>query len=219
MTSKVLVIEGQPSVAAMLRYHLEHVGYRGVFAPDANEAWRLLVSEAPEAAVVDVGPPAHDGWQLVERIRDDGRFHALPIVLLAGMMEAEGVRRARALQCDYLSKPFAASALVAKIDNLVARVTESEPAPGPAARAELVAVGVTLLVGGYVVEGRVHLPPEVARFSDAWEAVMRDKRSFIPVTAARVTSAATGSVVASPAFMSVRKDDLCAVFPLDIAPQ
>lgn len=77
--------------------------------------------------------------------------------------------------------------------------------------AELVQVGVVLLLDSYVIEGTVHLPPEVARFSDAWESVLADRRVFIPVTNAKILKDEE-SILELP-FIHVRKSDVRAAAP------
>jgi hypothetical protein len=77
--------------------------------------------------------------------------------------------------------------------------------------AELVRVSVVLLMDPYVIKGVVHLPPEVARFSDAWESVLSDKRIFIPVTDAEIMRGSE-TVLKTP-FIHVRKADVRAASP------
>jgi DNA-binding response OmpR family regulator len=217
--AKILVVEDQPSVVSIIRYHLENEGYTGLFAEDVQEGWKALVSEVPDAVVMDIRLPGAEGWNLIERIRNDGRYHDLPIVILTGLLEPEVVERAAALRCDYLSKPFAASALLTKIRNSIKTRRQTGPTPPPppgsataTPQVQMVAVGVVILLDSYRIEGTVHLPPEISRFSDAWESIVRDPRSFFPVTDARVTTDGN-EVVATPGFLEVRKDDVRAVFP------
>jgi DNA-binding response OmpR family regulator len=217
--AKILVVEDQPSVVSIIRYHLENEGFTGLFAEDVQEGWKALVSEVPDAVVMDIRLPGAEGWNLIERIRNDGRYHDLPIVILTGLLEPEVVERAAALRCDYLSKPFAASALLTKIRNSIKTRQQAGPTPPPppmsataTPQVQMVAVGVVILLDSYRIEGTVHLPPEISRFSDAWESIVRDPRSFFPVTDARVTTDGN-EVVATPGFLEVRKDDVRAVFP------
>jgi hypothetical protein len=78
--------------------------------------------------------------------------------------------------------------------------------------AELVRVAVVLLMDPYVIKGTVHLPPEVSRFSDAWESVLSDRRIFIPVTDAEIVRGK--EVVLRTPFIHVRKSDVRAASPL-----
>jgi hypothetical protein len=75
------------------------------------------------------------------------------------------------------------------------------------------------LLDHYQVDAIVYLPPELERFSDAWESLMRDQRAFFPVTNATIYPSAGGHAVASPAFVEIRKDDVRAVFPKDVQPE
>lgn len=215
---KILVVEDQQSVVAIVRYHLESAGMEGFFASDVQDGWRLLTGERPDAAVVDIGLPGSDGWTLIEKLRGDERFAGLPVVVLTGLIEPEVVRRAHSLGCEYLSKPFAASALLGKIREglspSVVSASPPEPLPDPN-KVELVVVGVVMLLDHYQIEGKVHLPPELARFSDAWESLIRDNRDYVPVTDVRVSLRDGHSVVASPSFIEVRKGDVRAVWPQD----
>ncbi|HYO61554.1 MAG TPA: response regulator [Actinomycetota bacterium] len=213
---KILVVEDEQSVVAILRYHLESAGMEGFFASDVQDGWRLLTGESPDAAVIDIGLPGADGWTLIEKLRDDSRFDGLPVVVLTGLIEPEIVRRAGSLGCEYLSKPFAASALLTKIRDALSPAPPRAPEPRQDPnKVELVVVGVVMLLDHYQVEGKVHLPPELSRFSDAWESLIRDNRDYVPVTDVRVTVRDGHSVVASPSFMEVRKADVRAVFPQD----
>ena len=87
-------------------------------------------------------------------------------------------------------------------------------AAAEARRNNTVVVPVVILLDTYRVEARLHLPEHGGRFSDAWEAVMRDERDYLPVTDVRIQTLDGGEVVESP-FIEVRKADIRAVFPLE----
>jgi CheY-like chemotaxis protein len=220
---RVLVVEDEPSIVTIVRYHLESAGFEGLFAGDAEEAWRLVVTEHPDVAIVDIVLPGSDGWSLIEQVRGDARYADLPIVVLTGLLEPDITERAESLRCEYLSKPFAATALLGRIQHLLASATAGgagpAPAPSPPAKAPPVALAVNLLLDDYQVEGTVYLAPDLARFSDAWESLMGDPRAFFPVTSATVYPSGGGHPIAQPAFMEVRKSNVRAVFPKDVQPE
>lgn len=213
--TKVLVVEDEPKVLQIMRYHFASAGLEGVYAPNADEGWRMLVTDTPDVVVMDL--QTHGGWPLVERIRRDGRFSSAPIVLLSSDLEADTIARATKLRCEYLSKqPLVATALLNKVRALI---EEGGPPPPPGSdprHIQLVEVGVVILMDAYRIEGNVHLPPELTRFSDAWESVVRDQRSFFPVTDAKVMTVDGDLVLATAAFIEVRKSDVRGVFPADI---
>jgi CheY-like chemotaxis protein len=219
--TKVLVVEDEPSAVAVVKYHFESAGVDGLYASRADEGWRMLVSHRPEAMVADITLPGEDGWSLIERVRRDGRFGGLPVVVLTGEVEEGEAARAKSLGCEYLTKPFSATALLTKLSSLLNRVTESPshpPAGEPVPQIKLIGVGVVILLDHYRIEGTIHLPPELSRFSDAWESVVRDSRTFFPVTRAKLMSRDGMTVLSSPAFVEVRKSEVRAVFPQDLTP-
>ena len=75
-------------------------------------------------------------------------------------------------------------------------------------------VRALLLLDTYRIEGSLHLPSELTRFSDAWESVMRDHREYVPITDVEIKTLDEAKLVASP-FIEVRKADIRAVFPLE----
>ena len=147
----------------------------------------------------------HRGFVIAERTcagsQDEGR-HVLAVAARQQLV----VDRARALQCEFLGKPFSAPAL---LDRLQLAVRAAGRAPGQ--RSE----HVVLMLGEYRVEGLVHVPVELTRFSDAWEAVVRDPREFLPVTDAKLYSVADGQMLVNAAFIQVRKKDVKAAFTAD----
>jgi CheY-like chemotaxis protein len=211
---KVLIVEDDTSIATVIRHHLQGAGYVGHIAQDVEEAWRLLVAESPAAAIVDIKLPGADGWNLIERVRTDGRFSQLPIVVLTGLVEPQVIDRAARSGCSYLSKPFASSTLLHKL-GLAIKARPDQP-PSPLSehdlRIDLVPTDVTILIEGYRVEGRIYLPPEMGRFSDAWEAIVRDQREFLPVTEAKLIRT-DGSTATETHLFQVRKSQVHAVFP------
>jgi len=215
--AKILVVEDQPSVISVVRYHLENAGYAVEVTDELEQAWRTILTDPPDACIMDIRLPGAEGWTLIEKTRNDGRVRGMPIVILTGLMEPEVVERAAALKCEYLSKPFAATALLNKIKTLLEKRDRTR-ATLTFAGTELVAAKVVLLMDGYQIEGTMHLSPELDRFSDGWEAVMRDSRMFFPVTDARVKIRGGEELMASPGFIEVRKSDVRAVFPVETKP-
>jgi CheY-like chemotaxis protein len=217
---KVLVVEDDPSAAMVLRYQLEDAGYVCFQSATVDEGWEALLAEVPDVAVVDIRLPGVDGWVLLDRMRNDGRFRDLPALVLTGLLQAQDMEHARALGCEYLGKPYAAQALLRKMEDLIEARSSGVPlspaeAPRPPIKIKLRAVRVVLLLDSYQIEGDIHVAPEVNRFSDAWESVMRDSRSFIPVTKARVLRGDSSKPIATPEFIEVRKSELRGVFPLE----
>jgi two-component system, chemotaxis family, chemotaxis protein CheY len=191
---KVLVVEDDLRIVALIRQHLQLEGFGVMEASEAKEAWQLILEERPDAALVDLAlRTERDGWNLVTTVRDDGRFARMPVVVMTGSAGPEASERAEAMGCGFLAKPFEPPELMEALREQMKRA--------------LRAARVSLVVGGLRVEGTVHLPG--GRFSDGWEALMREDRTFLPITDAAIA----GEDDKIP-FLEVRKTDILAVHPL-----
>lgn len=203
---KVLVVEDDASVAALLRQLLEVEGFVTVFSTDVDSAWAELMDswQTPDAAVVDLRLRGQDGWDLVDKMRKDERFSRTPIVILTGLPEAEVGPKATQLGCEYLGKPFSAAGLIDRLQTAMRNAGRS---------LAVRSVAVALLLDAFRVEGRVYVASEVARFSDAWEAIIRDARAFLPMTDVRITNLDGTIELAKEDFLEIRKSDVKAAVP------
>lgn len=215
---KVLVVEDDPTTVEILRYHLAEAGFECVSGGTVDEGWRVLESDHPMLAIVDIRLPGAYGGKLLEMIRNDERFARMPVMVLTGLLDPEAIEQAKRFGCDYMGKPFEPDELIAKIRRLVS-FEPAAPLPmlssEPDRYVKMAPVRVLLLTDSYQITGNIHVSPKQARFSDAWETLMRDGRSFIPVTDARVSRADGSQVIASPTFMEVSKADVRGICPVD----
>ena len=117
--SKVLVVEDEPDVRALLRELLERAGYAVHEAENGRAALRMLYDEAPDLVVLDVVMPELDGWSTLQRIRD---LTDVPVLMLSvRRTEIDKIRALRAGADDYLTKPFGGQELVARAEALLRR--------------------------------------------------------------------------------------------------
>ena len=116
----LLLIEDDDKIAAFVLQGLRQAGYTVDHAADGVQGLAQLRELAYDAAVVDIMLPHLDGVSLVEQARQAGV--RTPIIYLSAKREIED--RIRGLQAggdDYLTKPFAASELLARIQALIRR--------------------------------------------------------------------------------------------------
>ena len=111
---RVLLVEDDSRTAAFIVKGLKQAGYAVDHAADGQEGLHLLGSESYDAAIVDIMLPTLHGLMLVERIRQAGR--TTPVIILSAKREVDD--RVKGLQSggdDYLVKPFAFAALLARL--------------------------------------------------------------------------------------------------------
>jgi DNA-binding response OmpR family regulator len=201
---KVMVVEDDATIATLIRRVLEDDGFMVVQSDTLEGAWSSMLSEDPDAALVDLRLSwSESGWDLVERIRDNEHFHNLPIVVVTGATGQEVVDRARSYGAEYVNKPFSPVSLVDRLRyamRAAGRIPQLRP------------WRVSLLMDGYRIDGTIHCPPELDRFSDAWEAIVRDAREYIPVTGATVSADNAGTSIKDAPVVEVRKDRVLGAY-------
>jgi len=98
--------------------------YRLMFARDGGEAMVALCLWPFDLAIIDLGLPVIDGFKLVKAIRGSGEFQSSAVMLVSGRSDPEFKVRGLALgAADYVTKPFDADELMARIARTLAAVT------------------------------------------------------------------------------------------------
>jgi two-component system chemotaxis response regulator CheY len=128
---KILVIEDQSAIRAMVTRYLRSFGCQAIFeAEDGETALPLLAAERPDLVICDVAMKPVDGFELVARMRRLPEVSATPVIFLTGQGRAEAVRKAIALDADaYLVKPVPPAVLRERIEKVVARARRTVPDP------------------------------------------------------------------------------------------
>lgn len=121
---RVLVVEDDKKIASFVVNGLKQNGFAVDHSLDGEEALILAETTPFDAAVVDLMLPKLDGLSLIQRMRSKGS--RIPILILSAKGSVDD--RVKGLQSggdDYLTKPFAFSELLARIQALIRRSTQS----------------------------------------------------------------------------------------------
>ncbi len=113
MTSKVLVVDDEPTVTEVVERYLLREGYQVAVATDGEAALRLVREGEPDLVVLDLMLPLKDGLEVCRELRQDSQ---LPIIMLTA--RGEETDRVVGLEIgadDYVVKPFSPRELVARI--------------------------------------------------------------------------------------------------------
>jgi len=122
MAGRVLVVEDDPAIQALLRFTLEKSGFAPTLAASAEEGAAVLRGALPDVVLIDWMLPKMSGIAFARQLRRDARCADLPIILITARGE-EGDRVAglEAGADDYLVKPFSPRELVARINAVLRR--------------------------------------------------------------------------------------------------
>jgi len=119
---RVLVVEDDAVIAGFIVKGLEEAGFAVDHAPDGEQGLQLAATRPYDAAVVDVMLPRLDGLSLIEALRR--RKVTTPVLILSARRSVDD--RVKGLQIggdDYLTKPFAFSELIARVQALIRRAS------------------------------------------------------------------------------------------------
>ncbi len=104
---RILVVDDNTDVAVSLKLLLEAVGYKVDCAYEGYEALRKAADFAPAVAILDIGLPGVDGYELATRLRQVFNQRKLTLIAATGYGQAGDYRRSREAGFDYhLVKPI-----------------------------------------------------------------------------------------------------------------
>lgn len=123
--SRLLIVDDDIEVLALLKKFFVQQGYQVVVATDGASLWAALEREVPDLIILDLMLPGDNGLTLCQRLRQQ---HATPVIMLTAMGELSD--RVVGLEMgadDYLSKPFDARELLARVRAVLRRAGEVRP--------------------------------------------------------------------------------------------
>jgi len=120
--SRILVVEDEPAIAELIAINLRHAGFEVTVAADAEAAQEAVDGVLPTLVVLDWMLPGRSGHALVRQWRTAPRTRSLPVIMLtARSEEVDKISGLDAGADDYLTKPFSANELLARIRALLRR--------------------------------------------------------------------------------------------------
>ena len=121
---RILVVEDDKKIASFVVNGLKQSGYAVDHAGDGEDGLFRAQTIGYDAAVVDVMLPKLDGLSLIQKIRTKGS--RVPVLILSAKSSVdERVKGLQAGSDDYLTKPFAFSELLARVQALIRRATQT----------------------------------------------------------------------------------------------
>lgn len=116
--ARILVVDDERDVVLLIKFMLEKDGHTVIPAHDGGEALARLGLEPrdetavpPDLAILDVMMPVLDGWAVCNRMREDARTKAVPVVVLTAKGEMKDLFNAATNVAAHLEKPFDPKAL------------------------------------------------------------------------------------------------------------
>jgi DNA-binding response OmpR family regulator len=121
---RVLAVDDEPRYLEIIRFNLETAGFRVACAASGEEALELVAADEPDLIVLDLMLPGIDGFDVCRSVRERS---SCPIIMLTARgAEEDKVRGLRLGADDYVTKPFSAQELLARVEAVLRRARPPE---------------------------------------------------------------------------------------------
>jgi DNA-binding response OmpR family regulator len=126
--SRILIVEDDSDIAALIAHYLEKAGYTSEIVPDGGRALAVAKETPPDLVVLDLMLPGLNGLEVCRALRLDNRTAALPILMVTARgEESERILGLDSGADDYVVKPFSPNELMARVRSLLRRTTAPAP--------------------------------------------------------------------------------------------
>ncbi len=131
MTHRILVVDDEPDITALVAYHLAKAGYRVSTAANGSEALKAAREERPDLVILDLMLPGVSGYDVLAEMRRREETREVGVILLTARREEQDRIRGLSLGADdYLTKPFAPQELSLRVNALLRRLGAPAVAAG-----------------------------------------------------------------------------------------
>jgi two-component system phosphate regulon response regulator PhoB len=146
MSHRILVVDDEPDITALVAYHLAKSGYRVSTAANGPDALRAAREERPDVVVLDLMLPGVSGYDVLAELRRLDETREVGVILLTSRREeADRIRGLSLGADDYLTKPFSPAELALRVAALLRRLA-----------APAVSAGSTLTAGPITIDRSAH---------------------------------------------------------------
>jgi len=134
---RVLVVDDEPDIVALIVYHLAKAGYRVSTAGTGGDGLDAARREHPALVILDLMLPGISGYDVLEQLRASEATRGVGVLMLTARVEEPDRVRGLALGADdYLTKPFSPQELVLRVGAILRRMQSTPTTP-----ADVLAIG------------------------------------------------------------------------------
>jgi two-component system phosphate regulon response regulator PhoB len=131
MTHRILVVDDEPDITALVAYHLAKAGYRVSTAARGPDALKAAAEERPDVVILDLMLPGMSGYDVLAELRARPETRDIGVILLtARKQEADRIRGLTLGADDYLTKPFSPAELTLRVGAVLRRLSAPSVASG-----------------------------------------------------------------------------------------
>ena len=125
-SERILVVDDEPDIVALVAYHLAKAGYRVATAANGHDALAVARRERPALLVLDLMLPGMSGFDVLSELRADAATRDVAVLMLTARKDEPDRIQGLSLGADdYLTKPFSPQELVLRVAAILRRVGAS----------------------------------------------------------------------------------------------
>lgn len=131
MKKTIMVVDDDPSIIISIEQGLKLINenYDVIGANSGEECFELLENnQIPDLILLDIGMPGMNGWQVINKLRENYIWSKIPVVFLTAKTDAFSKTFGRSIAMDYITKPFETRELERRIDNILCKENNDETA-------------------------------------------------------------------------------------------
>jgi len=118
--ARILVVDDEGIVVRMLKALLETNWHEVIIARDGREGLDKAKSEKPDLIILDIIMPEINGLKVCSILKNDFRYSKIPIIILSSKDQEDDFKAGKEAGADaYIAKPYDATILLAKIEELL----------------------------------------------------------------------------------------------------
>jgi len=117
---KILIVDDEPNIVMTLEFAFKKKNFEVFIARDGTEAIEITKREKPSVILLDIMMPQMDGYETLQKIREDPSLKKTKIVFLTAKNKTADVKKGMNLGADkYLTKPFSVKKIIAEIEEIL----------------------------------------------------------------------------------------------------
>lgn len=129
MTAKILIVDDEQDILALLEYNLKKAGFQVASAEDGPEAIESAKREKPDLIILDIMLPSMEGTEVCKILKRENTTNSIPVIMLTA--KGEEIDRIVGLELgadDYITKPFSPRELILRVKAVLKRGQRQEKA-------------------------------------------------------------------------------------------
>lgn len=128
--ANIVVLEDQRQIAQLVQVILKKQDHEVHVYRDGANGFEGIKKRHPDLAIIDIGLPSMDGFEVAERLRQEITLKDMPILFLTALGDIDSRVKGLQVADDYLSKPFENEELLARVEALLRRTAVKESLRG-----------------------------------------------------------------------------------------